>query len=121
MSPSPRLPHSLRRHGRAREGAPARTLLRLLVLLVVAMLAAGPHPEALATPPATVSSETSAAEHDVLDSVLHPSARQGHRLLAAPRVRAVTGTGPEPSRGPVAAPPPYSPLPRLLRCVVLRC
>lgn len=123
MSPAPRHPHPLRQCARARGGAPSRAWLRILVLLIVAMLATGAHPEVFATSaagPATAASAT--AEHDVLDTALRPPTRQGHRPLTALRpdaARAEREAGPRPV--PAPAPNSYSPTPHTLRCVVLRC
>ncbi|WP_369247666.1 hypothetical protein [Streptomyces sp. R41] len=124
MSPSPRHPHPLRRCARARGGAPSRAWLRILVLLVVAMLATGAHPEVFATSSATATANAAsgAAEHDVLDTALRPPTRQGLRPLTT--LRPDTGdTEREPGARPVPAPAPpaYSPVLHALRCVVLRC
>jgi len=135
MSPSPCPPHPLRRRARARGGAlssaspsstpasptpPSSAWLRLLVLLVVALLAAGPHPEAFAAPPGNAAVETALTEHDVLATALRPPARQGHHPLIP--LRPDTGhREPEPQPLPVHLPAPYSLTPHALRCVVLRC
>ncbi|WP_051371277.1 hypothetical protein [Streptomyces sp. 142MFCol3.1] len=120
----PRPPHPLRRCARAREGTRARRCARLLVLLVVAMLAAGPHSEALAASAPSITAEPGAAEHDVLDTALRPPVRQGHDTLSPLRVPAAAGL-PEPEHRlvlvPAPAPASYSPALRSLRCVVLRC
>ncbi|GGN67031.1 hypothetical protein GCM10011579_039100 [Streptomyces albiflavescens] len=123
MSPSPCHPHPLRRCARARGGAPSSAWLRILVLLIVAMLATGAHPEVFAaSSTATATAASGTAEHDVLDTALRPPTRQGHRPLTA--LRPDTGhTEREPDPRPVPAPAPtsYSPTLHALRCVVLRC
>ncbi|MGW7263185.1 hypothetical protein [Streptomyces sp. NPDC054842] len=98
--------------------------LRVLVLLVVAMLATGPHPEALAAPPLAVAAETGGLEQDVLDTALRPPARHGHRPLVPLRPAPRPDTGrpePTPLRTAVPSPPPYALALHVLRCVVLRC
>jgi len=137
MSPTPHPPHPLRRCARARGGAPSRsgtsrsgTWLRILILLVTAVLATGPHLEALAastpTPAPTAGTESGpgsgTAEHDVLDTALRPPTRQDHRPLTP--LRPDTRT-PEHQHGPLPVPAPASlsrcSAPHTLRCVVLRC
>ncbi|MFF4350597.1 hypothetical protein [Streptomyces sp. NPDC001530] len=124
MSPTPRPPHPLRRCARSRGGAPSRAWLRILVLLLVAILATGAHPEALAASAATptATAESGTAEHDVLDTALRPPTRQGHRPLTTLRPDAEHPER-EPRPRPVTAPAPpsYSPTLHSLRCVVLRC
>ncbi|WP_406373048.1 hypothetical protein OG788_22670 [Streptomyces sp. NBC_00647] len=118
MSTAPRHPHP------RPTGGP---WLRILVVLVVAMLATGPHPEAFtaSAAPAVTGTTEGAAEHDVLDTALRPSPRQGHRALAAQRP--ATGIPPhrsDPGPAPASAVPAPSPLTSVLhtlRCVVLRC
>ncbi|MFD5079785.1 hypothetical protein [Streptomyces sp. NPDC058371] len=128
MSPTPRPPHPLRQCVRARGGARGRVSraawLRFLVLLVVALLAAGPHSESLAAVPVAGAAETGGAEHDVLDTALRPPVRQGHRPLAPLRPAPAPDTAHrEPAAHPLPVPsPPLSPLAlHVLRCVVLRC
>ncbi|MFD0069458.1 hypothetical protein, partial [Streptomyces sp. NPDC127574] len=95
MSPTPRRPHPLRRRRRERGGARAEArggsrnkALRILVLLVVALLATGPHPEAFTAPVASVAAVSGGAEgiaeHDPLDTALRPPHRQAHRPLSPP-------------------------------------
>lgn len=98
--------------------------LRVLVLLVVAVLATGPHPEAVAAPPLAVAAETGGLEPDALDTALRPPARHGHRLLAplTPTPRPDTGRPEHAALLPSApSPPPYALALHVLRCVVLRC
>ncbi|WP_327429948.1 hypothetical protein [Streptomyces sp. NBC_01236] len=135
MSPTPHPPHPLRRCARARGGAPSRsgtsrsgTWLRILILLVTAVLATGPHLEALAASTPTAGTESGSgsgsgtAEHDVLDTALRPPTRQDHRPLTP--LRPDTRT-PEHQHGPLPVPAPASPsrcsAPHTIRCVVLRC
>ncbi|MEW2161516.1 hypothetical protein AB0912_00720 [Streptomyces sp. NPDC007084] len=134
MSPAPRHPHPLRRRGRARGGArwSARTL-RVLVLLVVALLATGPHPETFTTPVAGVAalaggtegSAEGTAEHDALDTALRPPHRQAHRPFAPPHPAPPPLPGHPPRTARAAAPTVIAPVPspalHTLRCVVLRC
>ncbi|WP_406331252.1 hypothetical protein [Streptomyces sp. NBC_00203] len=130
MSPTPHSPHPLRRCARARGGAPSRsgTWLRILILLVTAVLATGPHLEALAASPPTpaptagTESGSGTAEHDVLDTALRPPTRQDHRPLTPLRPDTRTPEqqhGPLPLRAPAS--PSHSSAPHTLRCVVLRC
>ncbi|MEU8791898.1 hypothetical protein [Streptomyces sp. NPDC048643] len=140
MSPTPRHPHPLRRRGRARGGARgeirgaahpgARTkVVRILVLLVVALLATGPHPEAFTAPMASVAAVSGGAEgtteHDALDTALRPPHRQGHRPLTPPRPAATPHSGrhsrPARAAAPTGPAPAPSPTLHTLRCVVLRC
>ncbi|MER5473683.1 hypothetical protein [Streptomyces sp. NPDC002685] len=101
--------------------------LRILVVLVVALLATGPHPEGFTAPAATAvtGSAEGAAEHDLLDTALRPPTRQGHRPLAPPRPAAgIPGDQPHLVRAPrsaAPAPSPVAPTLHTLRCVVLRC
>ncbi|MFC7259075.1 hypothetical protein [Streptomyces lutosisoli] len=135
MSPTPHPPHPLRRCARARGGAPSRsgtassgTWLRILILLVTAVLATGPHLEALAastpTPAPTAGTESGSgtAEHDVLDTALRPPTRQDHRPLTPlrPDTRSREHRR-DPLPVPAPAPPTHSPALHALRCVVLRC
>ncbi|MFG3147241.1 hypothetical protein [Streptomyces sp. NPDC048243] len=134
MSPTPRHPHPLRRRGRTRGGARAgkngantgarNKVARILVLLVVALLATGPHPEAFTAPMASAAvsgGAEGAAEHDAPDTAL----RQAHRPLAPPRPAAPRHSGrhPRPTRAAAPTGPAPAPSPTLntLRCVVLRC
>lgn len=136
MSPTPRHPHPLRRRGRARGGARRRAgaetrarALRTLVLLVVALLATGPHPEAFTAPVASAAALSggaeSTAEHDALDTALRPPHRQAHRPVAPPRPAAPPQPGWTLPTAPAAAPTGPAPVPspglHALRCVVLRC
>ncbi|MFG3168022.1 hypothetical protein [Streptomyces sp. NPDC048200] len=139
MSPTPRRPHPLRRRGRTRGGARAggngpntgarNKVARILVLLVVALLATGPHPEAFTAPMASVAAVSGgaegAAEHDAPDTALRPPHRQAHRPLAPPRPAAPRPSGrhPRPPRAAAPTGPAPAPSPTLntLRCVVLRC
>ena len=126
MSLAPRHPHPLRRCARARGGAPSSAWLRILIVLIVAMLATGAHPEVFATSATTTATAGSGtAEHDVLDTALRPPTRQGHRPLTALGPDA-GHTEREAGPRPVRAPAPSSCSPALhalhaLRCVVLRC
>ncbi|MFI6490318.1 hypothetical protein [Streptomyces sp. NPDC050564] len=124
MSPAPRHPHPLRRCARARGGAPSSAWLRILIVLIVAMLATGAHPEVFATSAATTTATAGSgtAEHDVLDTALRPPTRQAHRPLTALGPDAghtEREAGPRPVRAP--APSSCSPALHALRCVVLRC
>ncbi|MFD6494967.1 hypothetical protein [Streptomyces sp. NPDC060188] len=136
MSPTPRRPHPLRRRGRVRGGARAEArggsrnkALRILVLLVVALLATGPHPEAFTAPVASVAAVSGGAEgiaeHDPLDTALRPPHRQAHRPLSPPRPAAANRSGRHPRTARAAVPTGPStvpsPAPHTLRCVVLRC
>ncbi|MFG2359239.1 hypothetical protein [Streptomyces sp. NPDC048521] len=96
-----------------------RTWLRVLVLLL-ALWVPGAHVQAQAAPALGVAAET--AEHDVLDTVLRPSARAVHRSDVPERpaplpdpapARPATHPCPGTPRAPYATP--------LLRTVVLRC
>jgi hypothetical protein len=99
--------------------------LRILVVLVVALLATGPHPEGFTASAVTGTAEV--AEHDVLDTALRPPPRQEHRPLASRRpAPAIPGGRTHLVRPPaspvrVPAPPPVAPSLHALRCVVLRC
>ncbi|MFE6482619.1 hypothetical protein ACFVGN_06740 [Streptomyces sp. NPDC057757] len=107
--------------------------LRVLILLVVALLAATPHPAAPTTtlgtatesaPTAPAPGPAPAAEPDVLDTALRPPARQGHRPVTPLRPAPRTGAdhpADAPRPHPVSAPPSHSPTLHALRCVVLRC
>ncbi|MFJ7301647.1 hypothetical protein [Streptomyces sp. NPDC099088] len=136
MSPTPRHPHPLRRRGRTRGGARAgkngantgarNKVARILVLLVVALLATGPHPEAFTAPMASAAvsgGAEGAAEHDAPDTALRPPHRQAHRPLAPPRPAAPRHSGrhPRPTRAAAPTGPAPSPTLNTLRCVVLRC
>ncbi|OQQ20271.1 hypothetical protein B0675_08535 [Streptomyces sp. M41(2017)] len=100
----------------------------MLVLLVVALLATGPHPEAFTAPMASAAvsgGAEGAAEHDAPDTALRPPHRQAHRPLAPPRPAAPRHSGrhPRPTRAAAPTGPAPAPSPTLntLRCVVLRC
>ncbi|MFF3612299.1 hypothetical protein [Streptomyces sp. NPDC002580] len=114
MSRAPRHPHP--RPGGSR-------WLRILVVLVVALLATGPHPGAFTA--SAVTGTTGAAEHDVLDTALRPPPRQEHRPLAPRRpTPGIPGRLPglgRPPASPVPATPSVAPDLSALRCVVLRC
>ncbi|MGW3666912.1 hypothetical protein [Streptomyces sp. NPDC005141] len=118
MSTAPRHPHP------RPTGSP---WLRILVVLVVALLATGSHPEAFTATAATAVTGTTegAAEHDVLDTALRPPPRQGHRALAAQRpATGIPAHRPDLVPAPasaVAMPAPITPALHTLRCVVLRC
>ncbi|MEU0783219.1 hypothetical protein ABZ341_16800 [Streptomyces sp. NPDC006173] len=136
MSPTPRHPHPPRHRGRARGGARGEArggawnkVLRILLLLVVALLATGPHPEAFSAPVASVAAVSGGAEgtaeHDVPDTALRPPHRQGHRPVAPPRPAVTSRAGRHRRPARAAAPTGPAPAPsatlHTLRCVVLRC
>ena len=79
MSTAPRHPHP------RPTGGP---WLRILVVLVVAMLATGPHPEAFtaSAAPAVTGTTEGAAEHDVLDRpcARHPAKDTAHSPHSVP-------------------------------------
>ncbi|PIB04901.1 hypothetical protein B1C81_31600 [Streptomyces sp. HG99] len=89
-------------------------------MLVVALLATGPHPQEFAASPSAAAVATTATEYDVLDTALRPPARQGHRPLAPLRPD-TEHPEQEPRSLPVHLPLPCSPTSHALRCVVLRC
>ncbi|MFK0024162.1 hypothetical protein [Streptomyces sp. NPDC090798] len=96
--------------------------MRVLTLLVVTILAAGAHIDALAPTSVMASAETDCgAEHDVLDTALRPPARQDHRALNPLRPAPTAPDGPEPAPRPRHVPPSHSRTPHALRSVVLRC
>ncbi|MFC9631468.1 hypothetical protein ACFTY8_19780 [Streptomyces mirabilis] len=113
MSSSPhRRPHPSHRHA----------WMRVLTLLVVTILAAGAHVDALAPNPVVASAEAGCgAEHDVLDTALRPPARQDHRPLAPLRPAPTAPDCPEPAPRPRHVPPSHSRTLHALRSVVLRC
>ena len=96
--------------------------LRVLVVLL-ALLAAGAHTAAMADPPTLVSAETCGADCDVLDAALWPAATQTHRTVPPLRPGPAPSTRPsEPGRpAPAPVPAPHSPALHTLRTVVLRC
>lgn len=96
--------------------------MRVLVLLVVTVLAAGAHIDTLATTPVATSAQTGyGTEHDVLDTGLHPPTRQEHRPLTAARPAPAAPGRPGPAPRPRHVPPSYSRTLHALRSVVLRC
>lgn len=96
--------------------------MRVLALLVVTILAAGAHVEALAAVPTAAASSDGGTEHDVLDTGLRPPARQEHGPLVP--LRPAPGPAhdhPESAPRPRHVPPSYSRTLHALRSVVLRC
>lgn len=120
----------------ARRRSRSRAWLRVLVLLL-ALLVPGAHTQAHAALPTAAGVSGSSvpsgelAEHDVLDTVLRPSARPDRRSTTRP---GRPGPGPLPRAARDARPCPARPapprpsyashlprLPHVLRTVVLRC
>ena len=96
--------------------------MRVLTLLVVTILAAGAHVDALAPTADVASAEAGCgAEHDVLDTALRPPARQDHRPLAPLRPAPTAPDCPEPAPHARHVPPSPSRTLHALRSVVLRC
>jgi hypothetical protein len=88
--------------------------MRVLTLLVVTILAAGAHVDALAPTADVASAEAGCgAEHDVLDTALRPPTP----LRPAP----TAPDCPEPAPHPRHVPPSPSRTLHALRSVVLRC
>ncbi|MFC3573351.1 hypothetical protein ACFOZ0_08710 [Streptomyces yaanensis] len=113
VSPSPHAPRTTCRHA----------WLRVLVVLV-ALLAAGAHTEAVAAESGAVSAAQSCgAEHDILDTALRPGVPPGHRVAAPLRPAPRRDAGPSAPAGfpPALARAPHCPALHSLRTVVLRC
>ncbi|MEG8276157.1 hypothetical protein [Streptomyces sp. AHA2] len=113
MTPAPQpVPRGPRRHAWPR-----------VLVLLLALLLPGPHAAIPGGPVLTAAGESTAAEADVLDTVLRPSARTARRTGAAPRPTPLPAT-PRPARtaraaAPVPPGPPHEPRPP--RSWVLRC
>ncbi len=97
-----------------------------MLALAFALLVPGAHGTAHAGLAVTVSSESAAAEYDLVETAPRPSSRPTHRPSATTRPAPVTSPSHPPAarlRFPAPPRPPASPpyTPHILRSVVLRC
>ncbi|MFI8171015.1 hypothetical protein ACIPM2_03615 [Streptomyces sp. NPDC086081] len=102
-------------------GTRRHTWPRVLVLLL-ALLVPGTHAAAHTVPALPAVGESTAVEHDVLDTVLRPAARSTRRAVVPLRPAPFPGPAPAcTARHPVPVPPNPPHDPRPPRSEVLRC